>query len=132
MSGHSHHPAGDDGHPRLLLVEDDPQIVRALLPGLRYSGHDVCVAGTGAEARASASDSAPDIAIIDIGLPDLDGKELIGDFAGVPGTAVIVISARDSVEERRRALELGARAYLLKPFGVGELVASISAALSQD
>jgi two-component system KDP operon response regulator KdpE len=118
--------------PALLLVEDDSQIVRAMLPGLIFSGHEVVVAGTGDEARSHLCQRAWDAVILDLGLPDVDGMDLIGEIHGDRKIPVIIVSARDSRENRPTALDKGAAHYFEKPFAVPELIAAIAAVLRSE
>jgi two-component system KDP operon response regulator KdpE len=114
---------------RILVVDDEPQIQRFLKPALIAAGFDVETAATAAEAKRLAATRAPDLIVLDLGLPDDDGKaviEMVRAFSTVP---IIVLSARDQEIEKIAALDLGANDYVEKPFGIGELLARIRAAL---
>lgn len=114
---------------RILVVDDEPQIQRFLKPSLMAAGYDVVEAGTGAEALKAVATQAPDLVILDLGLPDLDGKEVIANLRGWSDIPVIILSARDREAEKIAALDLGADDYVEKPFGIGELTARIRTAL---
>ena len=114
---------------RILVVDDEPQIQRFLNPSLKAAGYDVVVAGTGAEALRSVATQAPDLVILDLGLPDMDGKEVIANLRGWSDIPIVILSARDRESEKIAALDLGADDYVEKPFGIGELTARIRTAL---
>lgn len=114
---------------RILVVDDEPQIQRFLKPALTAAGYDVIEAGTGAEALKAVVTQAPDLVILDLGLPDMDGKEVIANLRGWSDLPVIILSARDRETEKIAALDLGADDYVEKPFGIGELTARIRTAL---
>jgi two-component system KDP operon response regulator KdpE len=114
---------------RVLVVDDEPQIIRFLKPGLSAAGYTVEAAATGAEALKLAALIPPDVVILDLGLPDIDGKEVIRQLRGRTNVPVIVLSARDRESEKIAALDLGADDYVNKPFGIGELMARIRASL---
>ncbi len=114
---------------RILVVDDEPQIQRFLKPALSAAGYDVREAVTGAEALKAAATTAPDVVILDLGLPDMDGKEVIANLRGWSQVPIIILSARDREGEKIAALDLGADDYIEKPFGIGELTARIRAAL---
>ena len=115
--------------PRVLVVDDEPQILRFLKPGLSAGGFDVIAAGTAAEAVKSAATMAPDVILLDLGLPDKDGKEVIREIRVWSSVPIIVLSARDREVEKIESLDLGADDYINKPFGIGELMARIRAGL---
>ena len=119
---------------RVLVVDDEPQIQRVLRPSLTASGYAVLEAATGREALAAVSASSPDLIILDLGLPDMDGKEVLRKLRVFTRTPVIVLSARDRESEKIAALDLGADDYVEKPFAMGELLARMRTALrhSQD
>ena len=118
------------GRPvRLLLVDDEPQIVRALRPALAAAGYEVQVAETGAEALEALATHGFDAVLLDLGLPDMDGKEVISRLREWSETPVIVLSARDVEQEKIDALDRGADDFVNKPFSVGELSARLRAAL---
>ncbi|MDR6631990.1 two-component system KDP operon response regulator KdpE [Phyllobacterium sp. 1468] len=116
---------------RILVVDDEPQIQRFLNPALTASGYEVILAATGAEAERLAATSAPDLIILDLGLPDKDGKEVIETVRAFSEVPIIVLSARDREAEKIASLDLGANDYVEKPFGIGELLARIRTALRQ-
>lgn len=113
---------------RILIVDDEPPIVRFLRPSLMAAGYDVLDAQTAAEALKLASERAPDALLLDLGLPDLDGKEVIQRLRAFTQAPIIVISARDRETEKIAALDLGADDYVDKPFAIGELLARLRAA----
>ncbi len=115
--------------PRVLVVDDEPQILRFLRPGLSAGGFDVITAVTGAEAVKSAATMAPDLIVLDLGLPDKDGKDVIREIRTWSNVPIIVLSARDRESEKIESLDLGADDYINKPFGIGELMARIRASL---
>ena len=114
---------------RLLIVEDEPALRRALTINLKARHYEVEAVGTGAAALKAAAADPPDLAIIDLGLPDLDGAEVIAGLRGWSTVPIIVLSARDSQAQKVRALDAGADDYVTKPFGMDELVARVRAAL---
>ncbi|WP_279482430.1 response regulator [Aureimonas sp. SK2] len=113
----------------ILVVDDEPAIHRFLKPVLTAEGYRVAQAMTGAEALRLATDSPPDAIVLDLGLPDLDGKEVIQRIRRASSVPIVVLSARDREAEKIQALDLGADDYVEKPFGVGELTARLRAAL---
>ncbi len=115
------------GH--ILLVDDEPGIVTALRPALRAVGHEVTVATDGNTAIASMTVADPDVVLLDLGLPDMDGKEVICKIRATSATPIIVISARHQESEKIAALDEGADDYVDKPFVLGELLARVRAAL---
>lgn len=114
---------------RVLVVDDEPQIVRALTLNLHALGYDVSSANSGEEALVQASQQRPDAVILDLGLPGIDGIEVIRGLRGWTGVPVIVLSVREDEREKIAALEAGADDYVTKPFGMGELMARLRAAL---
>ena len=114
---------------RVLVVDDEPQIQRFLHVALTAAGYDVVSAETGAQALRLAVTSAPDLIVLDLGLPDRDGKEVLREIRTFSQTPVIILSARDRESEKIEALDLGADDYVEKPFGIGELTARLRAAL---
>ncbi|KQW31609.1 two-component system response regulator [Rhizobium sp. Root274] len=114
---------------RILVVDDEPQIQRFLKPSLTAAGYEVVEAGTGAEALKAVATQAPDLVILDLGLPDMDGKEIIANLRGWSDIPIVILSARDRESEKIAALDLGADDYVEKPFGIGELTARIRTAL---
>jgi two-component system KDP operon response regulator KdpE len=116
-------------NPRVLVVDDEPQILRFLQPALEASGYAVLHAATGAEALRAAANLAPDIVILDLGLPDMDGREVLKQVRRFSKVPVVVLSARDAEAEKIDALDAGADDYVEKPFAVGELLARLRVAL---
>ncbi|MDH4438989.1 MAG: response regulator [Rhizobium sp.] len=114
---------------RILVVDDEPQIQRFLKPSLTAAGYEVVEALTGAEALKAVATQAPDLVILDLGLPDMDGKEVIASLRGWSDIPIVILSARDRESEKIAALDLGADDYVEKPFGIGELTARIRTAL---
>src|SRR5215216_6970077 len=114
---------------RILAVDDDRQLLRALQITLAARGYEVVPAATGAGALAAASSSPPDVVILDLGLPDLDGVAVIEGLRGWCTAPVIVLSARHEERAKVRALDAGADDYVTKPFGMEELLARLRAAL---
>jgi two-component system KDP operon response regulator KdpE len=114
---------------RVLVVDDEPQILRFLRASLTANGFTVIEATTAAEALRHAAADAPDVIVLDLGLPDMDGKEVIRALREWSETPVIVLSARAREAEKIEALDLGADDYVNKPFGIGELMARLRTAL---
>jgi len=112
---------------RVLVVEDDPQLLRAMRITLRARGHEVLVAATGRKGLSEAAAAHPDIVVLDLGLPDLDGVEVIHGLRGWTSVPIIVLSGRTSSGDKVAALDAGADDYVTKPFGVEELLARIRA-----
>jgi two-component system, OmpR family, KDP operon response regulator KdpE len=117
---------------RVLVVDDDPALARALGINLRARAYDVDVARTGGEALHLAARHPPDAVILDLGLPDLDGAEVIAGLAGWSTAPIIVLSARDSQADKVAALDAGAVDFVAKPFGMDELLARLRAALRRN
>jgi two-component system, OmpR family, KDP operon response regulator KdpE len=114
---------------RVLVVDDEPQILRALRINLRVRDYEVHVAATGAEALEVAGRYPPDLVILDLGLPDLDGVEVIQGLRGWTKAPIIVLSGRADSLDKVEALDAGADDYVTKPFGVEELLARMRAAV---
>lgn len=114
---------------RVLVVDDEPQILRFLKPSLAAAGYEVISAATGKEALAAAATRAPDVILLDLGLPDMDGKDVIREIRTWSKTPIIVVSARDREAEKIAALDLGADDFVNKPFGIGELTARLRTGL---
>lgn len=114
---------------RLLVIDDEKQIHRFLLPALDAAGYDVDQAMTAAEGLRLAASRAPDLVLLDLGLPDEDGQQALLRLRRFSQVPVIILSARDREQEKITALDHGADDYVEKPFGVGELLARIRAAL---
>ena len=114
---------------RILLVDDEASIQRAVAPLLRSRGYDVEVAGTGVEALRVVSDRTPDLIVLDLGLPDIEGTEVCRRIRETLQTPIIVLSARGAEADKVNALDLGADDYVTKPFGPEELLARVRVAL---
>jgi two-component system, OmpR family, KDP operon response regulator KdpE len=114
---------------RVLVVDDEPQILRALRINLRVREYQVDVAATGTEALQMAARHPPDLVILDLGLPDLDGVEVIQGLRGWTKAPIIVLSGRADSMDKVEALDAGADDYITKPFGVEELLARMRAAV---
>jgi two-component system KDP operon response regulator KdpE len=112
---------------RVLVVEDDPQLLRAMRITLHARGHDVVTAATGRKALSEAAAARPDLVVLDLGLPDLDGVEVIQGLRGWTSVPIIVLSGRASGGDKVAALDAGADDYVTKPFGIEELLARIRA-----
>jgi two-component system KDP operon response regulator KdpE len=114
---------------RVLVVDDDAALVRALSINLRARGYEVHAASTGAGALALAASHPPQAVVLDLGLPDLDGTEVIAGLRGWTGVPILVLSAREDSAEKVAALDAGADDYVVKPFGMDELLARLRAAI---
>jgi len=112
---------------RVLVVDDEPQILRALRINLSARGYEVRVAADGRQALAQAAEHPPDVVILDLGLPDLDGVEVIRGLRGWTSVPIIVLSGRSGSDDKVDALDAGADDYVTKPFGVDELLARVRA-----
>jgi two-component system, OmpR family, KDP operon response regulator KdpE len=115
--------------PTVLVIEDEPQMRRFLRATLENHEYRMIDAPTAQQALAEASTRSPDIVLLDLGLPDIDGIEVLERLREWTQVPVIVVSARDQEEQKIRALDAGADDYLTKPFGAGELLARIRVAL---
>jgi two-component system KDP operon response regulator KdpE len=115
--------------PVILVIEDDPQIRRVLSTSLEAYGYDLHLADSGRKGRDLAARHAPDLIILDLGLPDVDGLDLIRDLRTRPNQEILVLSARGMEDVKVRALDMGADDYLTKPFGLFELLARVRVAL---
>ncbi len=113
----------------ILVVDDEPQIRRALRTSLEAHGYAVQTAGTGEEAVVAAAEDAPDLVFLDLGLPDLDGTEVIRRIRAFSEVPVIVLSVRDQQADKVSALDAGADDYVAKPFGMQEVLARLRAQL---
>lgn len=113
----------------VLVIDDEPQIRRALRTSLQANGYTVTAAASGEEGIASIATRAPDLVILDLGLPDRDGVDVLRELRPWSSVPVIVLSVREGQQEKVRALDAGADDYLSKPFGVEELLARMRAAL---
>lgn len=114
---------------RILLVDDEPAIQRAVGPLLRSRGYEVDIAGTGADALRRVAARPPDLIVLDLGLPDLEGTEVCRRIRETSKVPIVVLSARSAEADKVQALDLGADDYVTKPFGPGELLARIRVAL---
>lgn len=114
---------------RILVVDDEPQIHRFLKPSLTAAGYEAVQAVNGAEAIKSAATLSPDAVVLDLGLPDMDGKQVITEIRRWSKVPIIVLSVRDREAEKIEALDLGANDYVNKPFAIGEFLARLRAAL---
>ena len=115
--------------PRILVIDDEPQIHRFLGPALDASGYEPVRADTAAEGLREIARKPPDAVVLDLGLPDMDGKEALIKARAFYKGPIIILSARDRETEKIDALDLGADDYVEKPFGVGEFLARLRAAL---
>ena len=117
--------------PKVLVVDDEPQIRVLLKATLGRAGYAVAEAGNAREAVNAKAIDKPDLILLDLGLPDRDGLELVNVLRGEPRSALIVVSARDQIEQKVAALDLGADDYITKPFDTEELLARVRASLRQ-
>jgi two-component system, OmpR family, KDP operon response regulator KdpE len=115
--------------PRILVVDDEPQIHRFLTPALEAAGYEPVRVENGTDALREIARRAPDAVVLDLGLPDIDGKELLTKARAFYSGPILILSARDREIEKIDALDLGADDYIEKPFGVGELLARLRVAL---
>lgn len=113
---------------RILVIEDDPAIVRAIRIGLTGFGYEVLAATTGEEGHNLAKQAAPQVVLLDLGLPDMDGLDLCTQLRAESKVPIIILTARGAEHEKITALEGGADDYVTKPFGMGELLARIRVA----
>ncbi|MGC0364660.1 two-component system KDP operon response regulator KdpE [Rhodococcus sp. 27YEA15] len=113
---------------RILVVDDEPQILRALRINLSVRGYEVVTASTGAGALRAAAERPPDVVVLDLGLPDMDGTEVLAGLRGWCLAPVIVLSARTDSADKVDALDAGADDYVTKPFGMDEFLARVRAA----
>ncbi len=114
---------------RVLVVDDEPQILRALSINLRARGYEVDLAPSGEQALQLAAHHHPDVVVLDLGLPGIDGVEVIEGLRGWSTVPIIVLSVRDREADKVAALDAGADDYVTKPFGMDELLARMRAAL---
>jgi two-component system, OmpR family, KDP operon response regulator KdpE len=114
---------------RILVVDDDRQLLRALRINFKARGYETVVAADGTSGLTAASRERPDLVIVDLGLPDMDGVEVVEGVRGWSAVPVIVLSARHLEQAKVRALDAGADDYVTKPFGMDELMARVRAAL---
>ena len=118
-----------DDRGLVLLIEDEPQMRRFLRVTLQSRGYDLIEASSGEEGIAQAATRKPEVILLDLGLPDLDGLEVLGRIREWSQTPVIILSAREQEQDKIRALDAGADDYLTKPFSAGELLARVRVAL---
>ena len=118
--------------PIILLIEDDPQIRRFLRASLVTQGYELIEAGGGREGLALAAAQVPEVVLLDLGLPDIEGLEVIKQLRGWSSVPIIILSARGQERDKVANLDAGADDYLTKPFGVGELLARIRVALRKS
>ncbi|WNL37717.1 response regulator transcription factor [Halomonas sp. PAMB 3232] len=120
-----------EGSTRILIVDDEPQIRRFLRISLASQGYSVIEAENGEQALGAVYTQAPDVVLLDLGLPDMDGHEVLRDIREHSSVPVIVVSVRDREEEKVSSLDNGANDYVTKPFGIQELLARIRAVQRQ-
>lgn len=118
--------------PTVLLIEDDPHIRRFLRASLVTQGYDLLEAGTGKEGLALAASRLPDLVLLDLGLPDMEGLEVINQLRAWSGVPIIILSARGQERDKVANLDAGADDYLTKPFGIGELLARLRVAMRKS
>jgi two-component system KDP operon response regulator KdpE len=116
----------------VLVVDDEPALARAMAINLRAAGWDVVTASDGAGALAAAAQRHPDVVLLDLGLPDMDGTEVIAGLRGWSAVPIVVLSARQHGEDKVEALDLGADDYVTKPFAMNELMARLRAAVRRS
>jgi two-component system KDP operon response regulator KdpE len=114
---------------RILVIDDEAQIRRFLDIGLRAEGYDVLLAANAKDGLALAATQSPDLVILDLGLPDMDGQDVLADLRQWSQVPVLMLSVRDAESEKVRALDHGANDYVTKPFGIQELMARLRALL---
>jgi len=114
---------------KVLVIDDEPALARALAVNLRAAGWDVATAHDGRSGLEAAADFHPDVVVLDLGLPDLDGTEVIAGLRGWTTVPVVVLSARQHGDDKVEALDLGADDYVTKPFAMNELMARLRAAV---
>ncbi len=117
---------------RVLVVDDEPQILRALRINLSVRDYDVRTAATGKEALRIAADFRPEVIVLDLGLPDMSGIDVLGGLRGWLSAPVIVLSARTDSSDKVQALDAGADDYVTKPFGMDEFLARLRAAVRRS
>ena len=117
--------------PRVLVIDDEPQIRKFLDIGLRAEGYQVLLAANAEEGLNLAATQSPDLVILDLGLPDREGHEVLTDLRQWSAVPVLMLSVRSAETEKVRALDLGANDYVTKPFGIQELMARLRAMLRQ-
>ena len=118
--------------PRILVVDDEPNILATLAPLLRSRGYEVLTAMNGRSVLETLERDKPDLIVLDLGLPDLDGVEVCRQVRQVSNVAIVILSARGAENDKVRALDVGADDYVTKPFGAEELLARIRAGLRRS
>ncbi|WP_375430677.1 response regulator [uncultured Friedmanniella sp.] len=116
----------------ILAVDDDPALLRTLTINLRARGYDVETAGDGRSALQVVAERLPDLVLLDLGLPDIDGVSVLTQLRSFAAVPVLVLSARHASDDKVEALDLGADDYVTKPFGMEELLARVRAALRRS
>ena len=116
----------------VLVIDDEPQIRRALRTSLEAHGYQVVTVGTGQEGVVRTADLAPDLVLLDLGLPDMDGTEVIRRIRGFSEVPVIILSVRETQLDKVKALDAGADDFVTKPFGMEELLARARAAMRRS
>lgn len=124
--------SADNASATVLVVDDEPQIVRALRINLSARGYKVITAHDGTAALKAVAETKPDVVVLDLGLPDLDGTEVIAGLRGWTTVPIIVLSARGDSADKVQALDAGADDYVTKPFGMDELLARLRAAVRRS
>ncbi|WP_410580098.1 response regulator [Amycolatopsis sp. lyj-108] len=124
--------SADTASATVLVVDDEPQIVRALRINLSARGYKVITAHDGTAALKAVAETKPDVVVLDLGLPDLDGTEVIAGLRGWTTVPIIVLSARGDSADKVEALDAGADDYVTKPFGMDELLARLRAAVRRS
>ncbi len=117
---------------KVLVVDDEPALARALAINLRAHGWEVVTAADGRSALDAAATEHPDVVVLDLGLPDMDGAEVIAGLRGWTTVPIVVLSARQHGEDKVEALDLGADDYVTKPFAMNELMARLRAAVRRS
>ena len=117
---------------RVLVVDDEPQILRAMATNLRARGFEIDVAETGEQALELAARHRPDLVVLDLGLPGIDGVEVVRGLRGWTTVPIVILSVRDAEADKVQALDAGADDYVTKPFGMDELLARLRAALRRS
>lgn len=116
----------------ILLVDDETALLRTLSMNLRARGYDVLTSENGEDALATVRQDSPDVVILDLGLPDISGVEVLRQLRGWSAVPVIVLSARHGSDDKVEALDVGADDYVTKPFGIDELLARLRAAVRRS
>src|SRR3954469_2931987 len=117
---------------RVLVIDDEPHILRALRINLSVRGYEVITASTGAGALRAAAEHPPDVVVLDLGLPDISGIDVLAGLRGWLSAPVIVLSARTDSSDKVGALDAGADDYVTKPFGMDEFLARLRAAVRRN